>query len=90
MILLKYVSRRKKVSLLRVQRLEPGFRRSLVHVRLTILRHHGEVLLLQLHVLLLTREEDITKAAWVAKSSLPPFLKNTFPSIVEVFREARI
>jgi hypothetical protein len=36
------------------------------------------------------REEDITKAAWVAKSSLPPFLKNTFPSIVEVFREARI
>ena len=36
------------------------------------------------------RDEDITKAAWVAKSSLPPFLKNTFPSIVEVFREARI
>lgn len=36
------------------------------------------------------REEDISKAAWVAKSSLPPFLKNTFPSIVEVFREARI
>ncbi len=36
------------------------------------------------------REEDITKAAWVARSSLPPFLKNTFPSIVEVFREARI
>ncbi len=36
------------------------------------------------------REEDITKAAWVAKSSLPPFLKNTYPSIVEVFREARI
>ena len=36
------------------------------------------------------REEDITKAAWVAKSSLPSFLKNTFPSIVEVFREARI
>ena len=34
------------------------------------------------------REEDITKAAWVAKSSLPPFLKNTFPSIVEVFRAA--
>ena len=23
-------------------------------------------------------EEDITKAAWVAKSSLPPFLKNTY------------
>lgn len=36
------------------------------------------------------REEDISKAAWIAKSSLPPFLKNTYPSIVEVFREARI
>jgi len=36
------------------------------------------------------REEDISKAAWVAKSSLPPFLKNTYPSIVEVFREAKI
>lgn len=36
------------------------------------------------------REEDISKAAWVAKSSLPPFLKNTYPSIVEVFREAHI
>ena len=36
------------------------------------------------------REEDITKAAWVAKSSLPPFLKNTYPSIVEVFREAKV
>ena len=36
------------------------------------------------------REEDITKAAWVARSSLPPFLKNTYPSIVEVFREAHI
>lgn len=35
-------------------------------------------------------EEDITKAAWVAKSSLPPYLKNTYPSIQEVFREARI
>ena len=34
------------------------------------------------------REEDINKAAWVARSSLPPFLKNTFPSIIEVFREA--
>lgn len=32
------------------------------------------------------REEDISKAAWVAKSSLPPFLKNTYPSILEVFR----
>ena len=36
------------------------------------------------------REEDITKAAWVAKSSLPPFLADTYPSIQEVFREARI
>lgn len=36
------------------------------------------------------KEEDITKAAWVARSSLPPFLKNTYPSIVEVFREAHI
>ena len=31
-------------------------------------------------------EEDITKAAWVAKSSLPAFLINTYPSIQEVFR----
>ena len=36
------------------------------------------------------REEDITRAAWVARSSLPPYLKNTYPSIQEVFREARI
>ena len=36
------------------------------------------------------REEDITKAAWVAKSSLPPFLLNTYPSILEVFKEAKI
>ncbi|MCQ2149493.1 MAG: NUDIX domain-containing protein [Bacteroidales bacterium] len=35
-------------------------------------------------------EEDISKAAWVAKSSLPPFLKNTYPSIQEVFREAKV
>ena len=35
------------------------------------------------------REEDISKAAWVAKSSLPPYLQNSYPSIVEVFREAR-
>lgn len=33
-------------------------------------------------------EEDITKAAWVARSSLPPFLKNTYPSIKEVFLTA--
>ena len=36
------------------------------------------------------KEEDISKVAWVAKSSLPPFLQNTYPSIVEVFREAKI
>lgn len=36
------------------------------------------------------KEEDISRAAWVAKSSLPPFLKNTYPSIVEVFKEAKI
>ena len=36
------------------------------------------------------KEEDIFVAAWVAKSSLPPFLTNTYPSIVEVFREAKI
>ena len=36
------------------------------------------------------REEDISKAAWVAKSSLPPYLKNTYPSIQEVFREAKV
>ena len=35
-------------------------------------------------------EEDITRASWVAKSSLPPYLLNTYPSIVEVFREAKI
>ena len=32
-------------------------------------------------------EEDISKAAWVAKSSLPPYLKNTYPSIQEVFHK---
>lgn len=36
------------------------------------------------------KEEDIAKAAWVAKSSLPPFLKNTYPSILEVFKEAKV
>ena len=33
------------------------------------------------------KEEDISKATWVAKSSLPPYLLNTYPSIIEVFRE---
>lgn len=36
------------------------------------------------------KEEDISRAAWVAKSSLPAFLTNTYPSIAEVFREAKI
>lgn len=36
------------------------------------------------------KDEDIVKAAWVARSSLPPFLTRTYPSIAEVFREARI
>ena len=36
------------------------------------------------------REEDISKAAWVAKSSLSAFVVNTYPSIAEVFREAGI
>ena len=36
------------------------------------------------------REEDISKAAWVARSSLPAYLTNTYPSIAEVFREAKI
>ncbi|MBR1927057.1 MAG: NUDIX domain-containing protein [Bacteroidales bacterium] len=35
------------------------------------------------------REEDITKAAWVARSSLSPYLKDTYPSIMEVFRELK-
>lgn len=36
------------------------------------------------------REEDISVAAWVAKSSLSHFLSDTYPSIIDVFREARI
>lgn len=36
------------------------------------------------------KEEDITQAAWVAKSALSVCLTNTFPSIAEVFREARV
>lgn len=36
------------------------------------------------------REESISVAAWVARSSLPPYLKNTYPSIAEVFKEARV
>ena len=36
------------------------------------------------------QDEDINKAAWVAKSSLPPYLHDSFPSIQEVFREAKV
>lgn len=36
------------------------------------------------------REEDITKAVWAPRSGLSPYLKNTYPSIVEVFREAKL
>ena len=36
------------------------------------------------------RDEDITKAVWVARSGLSPYLKSTYPSIMEVFREAKI
>ena len=36
------------------------------------------------------KEEDIAQAAWVARSSLPPYLKNTYPSLLEVFREAKV
>ena len=36
------------------------------------------------------KEEDIAKAAWVAKSSLPPYFTNTYPSIAEVFKEAKV
>ena len=36
------------------------------------------------------KEEDISKATWVARSSLPAFLTNTYPSIAEVFRAAGI
>ena len=42
------------------------------------------------HDLTPQKEEDITKAAWVARSSLPPYLLNTYPSIAEVFRQAKI
>lgn len=36
------------------------------------------------------REEAISIAAWVARSSLPPYLKNTYPSIAEVFKAAKV
>ena len=35
-------------------------------------------------------EEDINIATWIAKSSLPDKLSNTYPSIIEVFKKARV
>lgn len=35
-------------------------------------------------------EEDIQKAAWVAKSALSEYLIGTYPSITEVFKRAKI
>ncbi|MCK9625621.1 MAG: NUDIX domain-containing protein [Bacteroidales bacterium] len=35
-------------------------------------------------------EEDIKKATWVAKSSLPKYLADTYPSIIEVFKSEKI
>ena len=35
------------------------------------------------------REEGITEAVWVAESDLSTCLEHTFPSIVEVFRNAK-
>lgn len=34
-------------------------------------------------------EEDIAKAAWVARSGLTPYIKDSYASIQEVFKEAR-
>lgn len=36
------------------------------------------------------KEEDIEKAAWVAKSALPEYLLGTYPSITEVFKKAKV
>jgi ADP-ribose pyrophosphatase YjhB (NUDIX family) len=33
-------------------------------------------------------EEGITETAWVAKSELPRYLQQTYPTIIEVFRNA--
>ena len=35
------------------------------------------------------QEEDITKAAWISKGTLPACLKETYPSIAEVFRNLK-
>lgn len=35
-------------------------------------------------------EENISKATWISKSSLPGFLDNTYPSIIEVFKNTHI
>lgn len=36
------------------------------------------------------REEDITKAVWIPRSCIAPYLIDTYPSIIEVFRTAGI
>ena len=36
------------------------------------------------------REEGISRVEWVARTSLPPYLKTSYASIVEVFRQAKI
>ena len=35
------------------------------------------------------KEEDISKAAWVSRSSIPAYLKDSYPSIAEVFRNMK-
>lgn len=36
------------------------------------------------------KEEGITKAVWLASNQLTPIVKNTFPSIIEVMKEASL
>ena len=36
------------------------------------------------------KEEGISRVEWVARTSLPPYLKTSYASIVEVFRQAKI
>ena len=35
-------------------------------------------------------EENISKVVWVKERELPQYLKNTFPSIIEVFEESKL
>ena len=59
------------------------FRNSIWHLKHTWwfnMRHAGPVDLVP------QKEEDISKAVWIDKSSLPQFLADTYPSIAEVFR----